>query len=106
LKLAPKLNSENCKINWYQSAMRIYNQIRGLSPYPAAYTMFNGKMIKIYKSKFEGTPTGHMPGESQTDGKTYLRFAAQDGWVEVLDLQMEGKKRMPIDVFLRGYRAH
>jgi methionyl-tRNA formyltransferase len=104
LKLAPKLTSENCKINWDQPGKKIYNHIRGLSPYPASFTSWNDKLLKIYKSHFVKETTEHSPGEFKTDGKTFLKFAASDGWIEVLDLQLEGKKRMPVDAFLRGFR--
>jgi methionyl-tRNA formyltransferase len=104
LKHAPKIFTETCRIDWGKSAIEVYNLIRGLSPFPAAFTALDGKTLKIFRSEKElGTPLV-APGEHDTDGKTYLRFAAADGWIRVLELQLEGKKRMMVGDFLRGYR--
>jgi methionyl-tRNA formyltransferase len=101
---APKLHTETCKIDWHKSAHEVFNLIRGLSPYPGAFTFLNEKMLKIYKASFqEGSVAGHA-GKFETDGKTYLKYAANDGWVYVSELQLEGKKRMLVEDFLRGYR--
>ena len=82
----------------------IHNLVRGLSPYPAAFTYLQDKKIKVYKSeKIPVTPTC-VAGNFETDGKTYLRFACANGYINILELQMEGKKRMPVIEFLRGYR--
>jgi methionyl-tRNA formyltransferase len=61
-------------------------------------------MMKVYKVSFETISTGTLPGEYRTDGKSFLRFAAADGWVSITELQLEGKKRMDIASFLRGHR--
>lgn len=104
LKHAPKIFKEFCKIDWNQPVKTIYNLIRGLSPYPTAFTTLNDKSIKIFKAEYEeSTPTVN-PGEFVTDGKTFLQFAANDGLIKVLDIQYEGKKRMLVDEFLRGMR--
>lgn len=104
LKHAPKIFTETCKIDWHKPAFEIHNLIRGLSPYPGAFTYLQDKMLKIYRSKKEIAPPTIPPGNADTNGKTYLKFACADGYIHVLDLQLEGKKRMTIDEFLRGYR--
>lgn len=105
LKHAPKIFKEDTYINWNHSAESIHNLIRGMSPHPAAYTELGDKIIKIYQSHFEQQETGLIPGAFDTDRKTYLRFATADGWVYLDELQQEGKKRLPIADFLRGFRA-
>ena len=101
---APKLHTETCKINWEKTSLEVFNLVRGLSPYPGAFTLLNEKVLKIYRAAFEqGNPTVSM-GHFETDGKTYLRFATADGWLYIKELQLEGKKRMLIEDFLRGYR--
>jgi methionyl-tRNA formyltransferase len=104
LKHAPKIFKEFCKIDWTQPVKTIYNLIRGLSPYPTAFTELNGKTVKIFKAQYESAEPGIAPGEFVTDGKTFLKFAAKDGFISLLDLQYEGKKRMMADEFLRGMR--
>lgn len=104
LKHAPKIFKEFCKVDWNNSAKTIYNLIRGLSPYPTAFAELNEKTIKIFKAGFEETTPSVSPGMFITDGKSYLKFAAQDGYISLLDVQYEGKKRMMIDEFLRGMR--
>ena len=103
-KHAPKIFKEFCKIDWNQPVKKIYNLIRGLSPYPTAFTELNGKTIKIFKATYEETVPGTAPGEFLTDGKTFLKFAAPDGLISLTDVQYEGKKRMLTDEFLRGMR--
>lgn len=105
LKHAPKIFKEDMRINWEQPAAKIHDFIRGLSPYPAAFTTLQDKTLKIYQSHVELAATGKTAGTMDTDGKTYLRFAAIDGWVYADDIQQEGKKKMLADAFLRGYRA-
>lgn len=104
LKHAPKIFKEFCKVDWNNPVKRIYNLIRGLSPYPTAFAELNEKTIKIFKAGYEETPPSESPGTFLTDGKTYLKFAAQDGYITLLDVQYEGKKRMMVDEFLRGMR--
>jgi len=103
-KHAPKIFKEDCQIYWRNSAESIHNLVRGLSPVPAAYTFIGDKQVKIFSSRFEIAETGMTYGDIQTDGKTYLRFAAADGWLYALDVQYEGKKRMKVEDFLRGFR--
>ncbi|QNK61975.1 methionyl-tRNA formyltransferase [Pedobacter sp. PAMC26386] len=104
LKHAPKIFKEFCKIDWNNPVKTIYNLIRGLSPYPTAFAELNEKTIKIFKADYEETTPSVNPGMFITDGKTYLKFAAQDGYISLLDIQYEGKKRMMVDEFLRGMR--
>ena len=104
LKHAPKIFKEDCLINWTQPAQSIYNKIRGLSPIPTAYTELNGKVLKIYGSELLTEEPAIQPGGFLTDNKTYLKFAAKDGFISVTDIQLEGKKRMGIEDFLRGMR--
>lgn len=104
LKHAPKIFREDMVIDWHKTSQAIHNQVRGLSPYPAAATELAGKNLKVYKSHYELADTGIPPGTWQTDGSAFLRFAASDGWVYIDDLQQEGKKRMEIKEFLRGFR--
>lgn len=100
IKHAPKLFKDTCQIDWRQSADSNYNFIRGLSPYPAAWTQLKGKTFKIYKAtKTEVTVTEPI----QTDNKTFLHFACSDYYLNVEEVQLEGKKRMKTDEFLRGY---
>jgi len=104
LKHAPKITTDTCRINWTRSIHEIHNLIRGLSPYPAAYTELGDKTLKIFRSEKEPSFPTSKPGRWESDGKTYLKFAAKDGYVLLKDVQLEGKKRMPIEDFLRGYR--
>lgn len=104
LKHAPKIFTETCKIDWNHSVIAIYNLIRGLSPYPAAFTYLNDKMLKIYKAKKELHNSPKSAGSFETDNKTWLKFAGSDGYIYVTELQLEGKKKMGIEEFLRGYR--
>ncbi|GAC1419172.1 MAG: methionyl-tRNA formyltransferase [Flavisolibacter sp.] len=104
LKQAPKIFSDTGKINWEQSVDPIQNLIRGLSPYPGAYTHFQSKMLKIFKSEKSYAPPNIAPGAWQTDHKSYLRFACANGYILIKELQMEGKKRIAIEEFLKGFR--
>jgi methionyl-tRNA formyltransferase len=101
---APKLNTETARINWNEPVEKIHNLIRGLSPYPAAFTDLRGKGLKIYKSEFKHVKPVVAAGEFETDNKTYLRFAGPDGYIYAKNVQAEGKKRMDIVEFLRGFR--
>lgn len=99
---APKIFRETCRIDWNQPVKKVYDFIRGLSPYPAAWTMLNGKSLKIFEAtKEEGTM---QPGEIASDGKSYFKIGTADGILNVKVLQLEGKKRMPITDLLRGFK--
>jgi methionyl-tRNA formyltransferase len=104
LKHAPKIFTDTCRIDWTKSTSEIHNLIRGLSPFPAAFTQLDGKTLKIYKSSKEQATTCIAVGQHTTDGKTYLKFACADGFILIHELQLEGKKRMFVADFLRGYR--
>lgn len=104
LKHAPKIFTETCQINFNKSVADVYNLIRGLAPYPTAFTFLNGKKLKIYSADKINRQPNHTAGEVETDGRTFLRYACNDGYINITDLQLEGKKRMLIEDFLRGYR--
>lgn len=101
---APKLNSETARINWHIPAEKIHNLIRGLSPYPAAFTLLKSRVFKIYTSAFEIVSPAVEPGNFETDNKSYLRFAAADGYIYAKEVQAEGKRKMSVEEFLRGFR--
>ena len=102
---APKIFTETCKLDWDRSAKELHDQIRGLSPFPGAFTIFQEKTMKVYKSTYEVKPHTETPGNWSTDHKTWLRFATRDGYIYPLLLQPEGKKRMATEDFLRGFRG-
>ncbi|WP_184546320.1 methionyl-tRNA formyltransferase [Mucilaginibacter sp. FT3.2] len=104
LKHAPKIFKEDCRINWHQPAGAIYNKIRGLSPVPTAYTDLNGKILKIFASELLIEEPAIQPGDFDTDNKTFLKFAVKGGFISLKDVQLEGKKRMGIEDFLRGVK--
>jgi len=104
LKQAPKIHTADCKIDWHKSMDEVHNLIRGLSPYPAAFTELGDKTIKIFRSEKESAPPTSRIGRWETDRKTYLKFAAKDGYVHLKEVQLEGKRKMNIEEFLRGYR--
>src|SRR4051812_5818257 len=103
LKHAPKLSTETCKIDWNKNVDEVYNLIRGLSPYPGAFTILNGKSLKIYKAKKEFIQPSIPAGEFETDKKTFLKFACSNGYISITELQLEGKKRLTVEDFTRGY---
>lgn len=104
IKHAPKIFKETCEINWNQPSESVRNFVRGLSPYPAAWTTLNGKVYKLFKvtSTTDGNASGVLPGEYNTDNKTFLRVKTQDGWITVLEFQPEGKKKMSVEEYFRG----
>jgi methionyl-tRNA formyltransferase len=103
LKHAPKIFTETCTIDWNNNTESIFNLIRGLSPFPGALTKLDDKIFKIFAAEKE-ICTHHKPvGAIVTDNKTYLKFACADGYLHIIDLQLEGKKRMQVQDFLRGY---
>jgi methionyl-tRNA formyltransferase len=104
IKHAPKIFKETCKINWQQTSAEVHNFIRGLSPYPAAFTEVGGKVFKIFKAKPIVGNTDK-PGKITTDGKTYFHLHTTDGVIEVLECQLEGKKRLGVEEFLRGFNV-
>ena len=104
LKHAPKIFTKDCEIDWDKSCAAIHNLIRGLAPFPGAITKIDGKIVKLFLTQaIDANPT-EAPGSFITDGKTFAKIACKDGYIELADIQWEGKKRMPIIDFLRGYR--
>ena len=101
---APKIFTENCEINWQKNVDEIYNLVRGLSPYPTAFTFLRKKKLKIFSTKKEYSNTIENSGELVTDNKTFLKFACNNGYISITELQLEGKKKMAIEDFLRGWR--
>lgn len=107
---APKIFKEDCLIKWDQNGETIRNFVRGLSPYPAAWTRLfpeaEGKetSAKIYRVSFEKAGHDLVPGTICSDLKNYLKIAVSDGWIAVHTLQLAGKKRMPVGDFLRGFQ--
>lgn len=104
LKHAPKLFSETCLINFNKSVDEVCNQIRGLAPYPTAFTFLQDKKLKIFAAGKEITEHNNAVGSYSTDGKSYLKFTCTNGFVLLKDIQLEGKKRMSVEEFLRGWR--
>ncbi len=110
LKHAPKIFKDDCRINWNKPVDAIHNLIRGLSPYPAAWTMLVQKgteketLLKIYLSDKKQEKHSVQPGAISTDKNTFLKVAATDGWIEIMELQLQGKKRMKVVDFLRGFQ--
>jgi methionyl-tRNA formyltransferase len=103
-KHAPKIFKETCEIRWNQPSESVRNFVRGLSPYPAAWTTLNNKVYKIFKvqTSVDAQPSTVQPGEYKTDNKTFLQVKTQDGWITVLEFQPEGKKRMSVEEYFRG----
>ncbi len=107
LNTAPKIFKETCKINWEMPANRIHNLIRGVSPVPAAWTELHETekdpvAVKILKSRVEASTHNHQCGSIVTDNKHFLKVAAEDGYVEIIEMQFPGKKRMPVEELLKG----
>ncbi len=109
LRPAPKIFKETCRIDWTQGVKRTYDFVRGLSPYPAAWTelTYNGKtsVLKVYTTSKEFCEVSEPIGTIVTDGKTYLKVAQADGYQHLLTIQLAGKKRMQTADFLRGFHA-
>ena len=102
LKLAPKIFKETCQINWNQSALAIQNFVRGLSPYPGAWTEIRGKQFKIFRiSVSDGAMIG-TAGEIQTDQEKYVLVKCSDGWISLDEFQPEGKRKMTAAEYFRG----
>ena len=107
LKTAPKIHKEDCRINWSKSADEIYNMIRGLSPYPGAYTELNlpgGKQLylKIFRAEIRQCKCSAAHGTIMTDYKSYFNICCNNACISILELQQSGKKRMKIKNFLTG----
>ncbi|MBQ4520206.1 MAG: methionyl-tRNA formyltransferase [Bacteroidaceae bacterium] len=110
LRPAPKIFKETCRIDWSKGVKAVYDFVRGLSPYPAAWTELvnadgTSQVLKIFQTEKHFFSHEEKIGAVSTDGKTYLRVALADGYLNILSLQLAGKKRMPVADFLRGYKA-
>lgn len=106
---APKIFKETCKINWTDNVRSVYNLIRGLSPYPAAFTEFTDSKgtltsLKLFKTEIEEGNKAEPNGLLLTDNKTFIKIAASGGYIQIKELQLQGKKRMTTEEFLRGYK--
>jgi len=104
LKHAPKLSTKTSKIDWTKTVDEVYNLIRGLLPYPGAFTLLNSKSLKIYKAKKEIIQPVIAAGGYETDKKTFLKFACNNGYILITELQLEGKKKLTVEEFLKVYR--
>ena len=108
IRHAPKIFKDTCRLTFDLPVKRAFDFVRGMSPYPAAWTELveeNGKrtMLKIYATTREETTVAEAPGTVLTDGKTYFKIAFPDGYLALTQLQLAGKKRMTVTDFLRGY---
>lgn len=108
LKPAPKIFKDTCRLDWNEPVKKVYDLIRGLSPYPAAWTELKTPggetlMLKVFETEKIETPHDLSPGMIRTDGKTFIDVAANDGFVRLNVLQLAGKKRLKVDEFLRGF---
>lgn len=108
LKEAPKIFKEDCKINWSKSVDEIHNHIRGLSPYPAAFTNFISPddrplLVKIYRTEKVNTEHNYSTPALLTDSKKTIKIAVKGGFINILELQLAGKKRMSTEELLRGF---
>lgn len=103
LKEAPKIFKNDCAIDWSMTSSQVANFVRGLSPYPSAWTTLNGKVFKVLDvAAVTNRSNHHHTGEWITDNKTFLHVKVRDGWIAILELQPEGRKQMKIEAFLRG----
>ena len=108
LKLAPKIHSADCIIDWNNDAVKINNLVRGLSPYPCARSWFKSDSTTISFKIFESQPKiekhSLKPGTILSDGNQYITISCKDGFLSITSLQLEGKRRMNAAEFLRGFR--
>ena len=118
LRPAPKIFKDTCRIDWTKGVKAVYDFVRGLSPYPAAWTelvhpqggvqvmkVFQAEKVFVSQTENSFVPHKEEVGTVSTDGKTYLRVALTDGYLNILSLQLAGKKRMPVAEFLRGFKV-
>jgi methionyl-tRNA formyltransferase len=106
LKTAPRIHKTDCRIDWNRPVREVYNQIRGLSPSPGAFTVLRGAAEKEFQVKIlrarPGEPAGAVPGRLRTDSKSFLAVACADAWLEISEWQWPGKRRMTVPELLRG----
>ena len=110
LRPAPKIFKDTCRIDWTKGVKAVYDFVRGLSPYPAAWTELvsadgTSQVLKIFQTEKNFFSHEEKIGTVSTDGKTYLRVALADGYLNIQSLQLAGKKRMPVADFLRGLKV-
>ena len=111
LRKAPKIRHEDCEINWNDHVSGIFNLIRGLSPHPGAFTTLTSAdgtphYLKVYRAYPEYQAHSIPPGHVLTDGKSYLKIAVQDGFIQLSEIQPAGRKTLSVADFLRGLRSH
>ncbi|MDQ2792925.1 MAG: methionyl-tRNA formyltransferase [Bacteroidota bacterium] len=110
LRPAPKLSKETGRLDFGRPATELVNWVRGLSPVPTAFAALpDGRIVKIYRAQalaLEAGETAAVPGTWASDGRRYLRVAAAEGWLDLLDVQLEGKKRMTVEELLRGFKPN
>lgn len=104
LKPAPKIFREDCLLDFNQEVYQVHNQVRGLSYYPGAYTLLEDKVLKIFASEVIESDDLVENGNIQSDGKNQLKIKCSGGWLNILELQLEGKRRMSVEDFLKGYK--
>jgi methionyl-tRNA formyltransferase len=107
LKRAPKIFKEDCRIGWDRKGQEVVNFVRGLSPYPGAFTILEqegkqGQLCKVYEATFLPASHGDEPGLLHSDGKKFLKAAVVDGYLQIGSVQLEGKRRMGTREFLAG----
>ncbi|MEM9024781.1 MAG: methionyl-tRNA formyltransferase, partial [Bacteroidota bacterium] len=109
LKTAPKLFKEHGRLNWNRPVQELHNHIRGLSPYPGAWTELHSAertvLLKVFRATFEHGETQVAPGSLVTSGRTALKVAGADGFIHLHEVQLAGKKRLPVADFLAGFQA-
>lgn len=103
IQKAPKIFKPDCEIDFSKDAIELYNFVRGLSPYPTAFFKYKGKTIKVFSAEAEIANNQHAIANLVSDGKTYLKVACNNGYLNLLEVQLEGKRKMNIEEFLRGF---
>lgn len=102
-KHAPKIFKDDCLIDFSKTTEAVYNFIRGLSPYPTAWTKLGAQTLKVFWADKETGESTATSGTFLSDNKKYIKVACADGWLSLKDIQLEGKKRMGVEEFLRGF---
>jgi methionyl-tRNA formyltransferase len=109
LKEAPKIFKQDCRIDWSLTPKEIHDFVRGLSPYPAAWTVFTEDSreitVKVFQVEKENSVHNYQQGKLISDGQSYIKVAVKDGFISLINLQLAGKKRMPVAEFLRGFKS-
>ncbi len=103
-KRAPKIHKSDCQIDWSQPVDQVYNFIRGLSPYPTAWTTLGGKHFKIFKVDKNHHSHNKRPGQAETDYNSYIKVFAQNGYILLKEVQIAGKQKMKVSEFLKGWK--